>query len=96
MLRGVPAQIGVENGRVSDQLIFDLFFEVLESVPELVLHVVCCESGAGLDLCGLGQATIPRRLILGHLSLCLCRRSQRRDLLTLARQVCRLGHAYSF
>ena len=60
MLRGVPAQIGVENGRVSDQLIFDLFFEVLESVPELVLHVVCCESGAGLDLCGLGQATIPR------------------------------------
>ena len=60
MLRGVPAQIGVENGRVSDQLIFDLFFKVLKSVPELVLHVFCCESGAGLDLCGLGQATIPR------------------------------------
>ena len=60
MLRGVPAQIGVENGRISDQLIFYLFFQVLESVPKLVLHIVCCECGAGLDLCGLGLATNPR------------------------------------
>ena len=74
MLRCVPAQIGVENGRVSDQVIFDLFFQVLESVPQLALHVVCGEGRARLELRGLWCTTSPSGLVLGYLCLCLgCR-----------------------